>query len=60
VQILPTALLVKFAENMFGPLIVARLTGLVGAEKRAQLAQRLPILCPTGVCVELDPRHART
>lgn len=57
-KLLPTPLLAKMAERVFGPLLAARIAGLVEASRGAEIAGRLTSAFLADVAAELDPRRA--
>lgn len=58
-RLLPAAPLAKIAEKAFGPLLCARIAGLVDPERAVDIAARLPAPFLADVAAELDPRRAR-
>lgn len=58
-RLLPSAVLAKIAEAVFGPLLCARIAGLIDPVKAAEVAKRLSPVFLADVAVELDPRRAR-
>ncbi|NIH85212.1 hypothetical protein [Amycolatopsis granulosa] len=58
-KLLPTPVLAKMAERVFGPLLAARIAGLVEASRGAEIAGRLSPSFLADVAAELDPRRAR-
>ncbi|MGQ0699997.1 MAG: hypothetical protein ACT4PZ_17350 [Panacagrimonas sp.] len=58
-KLLPAALNALIAEKVFGPLLCARVAGLIAPERAADLAQRLPVEFLADVTLEIDPRHVR-
>jgi len=57
-KLLPNPLLAKLAEKVFGPLLAARIAGLVDIGKGVDIAKRLPPAFLADVAAELDPRRA--
>jgi hypothetical protein len=57
-RLLPVALSASLGETVFGPLLSARLTGLLDPGRAAEMAARLPPPFLADVAVELDPRRA--
>lgn len=57
-RLLPSSLLAKLAEKAFGPLLSARIAGLVDAGRGVDIAKRLPPGFLADVAAELDPRRA--
>lgn len=56
---LPVFVIHWLAVHRLGPLIVARVAGLLSARKAAHIAQRLPAGFIAEVCAHIDPRYAR-
>ncbi|WP_199434255.1 hypothetical protein [Qaidamihabitans albus] len=57
-RLLPAAVLARIAEKVFGPLLCARIAGLVDASRGVEIASRLPPDFLADVAAELDPRRA--
>lgn len=57
-KLLPSAVLAKIAEAVFGPLLCARIAGLIDPVKAAEVAKRLSPAFLADVAAELDPRRA--
>lgn len=57
-RLLPSPLLAKMAEKVFGPLLSARIAGLVDAGRGVDIAKRLAPSFLADVAAELDPRRA--
>lgn len=55
----PVALTTFIAEHAFGPLLCARVAGLLDVRLAVQIAMRLPTTFVADLAVELDPRRAR-
>lgn len=56
-KLLPAPVLAKIAERVFGPLLCARVAGVIDPSKASEVAARLPVDFLTDVAVELDPRR---
>ncbi len=56
-KILPAAVAASLAERFFGPMLTARLAGLVDADRAVEIAARLPTPFLARVAAELDPRR---
>ncbi|GAA5108807.1 hypothetical protein [Haloechinothrix salitolerans] len=56
-KLLPSPVLAKIAERVFGPLLCARVAGAMDPSKASEVAARLPVNFLTDVAVELDPRQ---
>lgn len=57
-RLLPVALVAQMGEKAFGPVLSARITGLLDPDKAVEVAARLPDAFLADVAVELDPRRA--
>ena len=57
-RLLPVGLSASMGENVFGPLLSARLTGLLDPGRAAEMTSRLPAPFLADVAVEMDPRRA--
>nr|WP_166640742.1 hypothetical protein [Amycolatopsis sp. SID8362] len=57
-RLLPGAVLAKIAEKVFGPLLCARIAGLVDVSRGVDVAKRLHPRFLAEVAAELDPRRA--
>lgn len=57
-KLLPSPLLAKMAERVFGPLLSARIAGLVEVSRGVDIAKRLDPRFLADVAAELDPRRA--
>jgi AcrR family transcriptional regulator len=57
-RLLPSPVLAKMAEKVFGPLLSARIAGLVDVSRGVDIAKRLPPRFLADVAAELDPRRA--
>ncbi|PXY17596.1 hypothetical protein BAY59_35990 [Prauserella coralliicola] len=57
-RLLPAAVLAGIAEKAFGPLLAARMAGLVDAGRGVEIAGRLSPAFLADVAAELDPRRA--
>ncbi|WP_328606719.1 hypothetical protein OG943_43640 [Amycolatopsis sp. NBC_00345] len=57
-RLLPAPLIAKIAEKVFGPLLCARIAGLVDVSRGVDVAKRLPPRFLAEVAAELDPRRA--
>jgi hypothetical protein len=57
-RLLPAPLLAKMAEVVFGPLLSARIAGLVDPGRGVEIARRLSSGFLADVAAELDPRRA--
>ena len=58
-RIIPSPIAARIAEWALGPLLSARVTGLLDPSKAVDLAKRLPATFLADIAVELDPRRAR-
>jgi hypothetical protein len=57
-RLLPVGLSASMGETVFGPLLSARLTGLLEPGRAADMASKLPAPFLADVAVEMDPRRA--
>ncbi|MCC6622282.1 MAG: hypothetical protein IT385_13550 [Deltaproteobacteria bacterium] len=57
-KLLPVALLATIARRVFGPLLSARMAGLIDPERAAGIAARLPTSFLADVARLIDPRRA--
>ncbi|MGH2868079.1 MAG: hypothetical protein ACRDNK_11010 [Solirubrobacteraceae bacterium] len=57
-KLLPVGLTATIAQRAFGPLLAARMTGLLEPSRAVEIAAKLPIGFLTDVAIELDPRRA--
>ncbi|MEV6877624.1 hypothetical protein [Amycolatopsis sp. NPDC051128] len=57
-RLLPGGVLAKIAEKVFGPLLCARIAGLVDVSRGVDVAKRLTPRFLAEVAAELDPRRA--
>jgi hypothetical protein len=57
-KLLPPAVSATIGERAFGPLLSARLTGLLDPGRAVDVASRLPAPFLADVAIELDPRRA--
>jgi hypothetical protein len=57
-RLLPTGVLAAIAEHAFGPVLAARIAGLLEPGRAADVAAKLPTPFLAEVAVHLDPRRA--
>jgi hypothetical protein len=57
-RLLPVGLVASLSENTFGPILSARIAGLMEPERADQVSQRLPTRFVADIAIELDPRRA--
>ena len=57
-RLLPVALVASLSENTFGPILSARIAGLMDPERADQVGQRLPTRFVADIAIELDPRRS--
>lgn len=57
-RLIPTKLAALIGERAFGPLLCARLTGLLEPSRAVDVAAKLPTAFLTDLAVQLDPRRA--
>jgi hypothetical protein len=58
-RLLPAAITALIAEKALGPLLCAKIAGLLQPERAVEIARRLNTNYLADVCLELDPRSAR-
>ncbi|MEQ1440284.1 hypothetical protein AAG565_13070 [Fontimonas sp. SYSU GA230001] len=58
-KLLPAPIAALIAEKALGPLLCARVAGLLPPERAVDIAKRLHTRFLADVCLELDPRHVR-
>ena len=56
-RLLPVSLVASLSENTFGPILSARIAGLMEPERADQVSQRLPTRFLADIAIELDPRR---
>lgn len=56
-RLLPVGLVAQMGERIFGPVIAARIAGLLDPDRAVELAARLPVSFLADVACELDPRR---
>ena len=56
-RILPAGLTATIAERIFGPMLAARIAGLVEVDRAVDIASRLSVPFLADVATELDPRR---
>jgi len=57
-RLLPASLVAKMSELVFGPMLSARIAGLMPPDRAVDVATRLKTKFLADVCVQLDPRSA--
>ena len=57
-KLLPASLVAKMSELVFGPMLSARVAGLMDPAKAIEVASKLKTRFLADVCVEMDPRSA--
>jgi len=57
-RLLPTGAIAAIAEHAFGPVLAARIAGLLDPDRAADVAGKLPTPFLAQVAVHLDPRRA--
>jgi hypothetical protein len=58
-KLVPAQISAAVAQRAMGPLLCARLAGLVDAGKAVEIARHLPPLFLTEVAIQVDPRRAK-
>jgi hypothetical protein len=57
-KLLPVGLVASLGQNTFGPMLSARITGLLEPDRAVEVAARLPTDFLADAAIELDPRRA--
>jgi hypothetical protein len=57
-RLLPASLVAKMSELVFGPVLSARISGLMPPDRAIEVALKLRGRFLADVCIELDPRNA--
>ncbi len=57
-KLLPAAVTALIAEKALGPLLCARIAGLLEPQRAVEIARRLNVRYLADLCLELDPRSA--
>ena len=57
-RLLPASLVAKMSELVFGPMLSARISGLMPPDRAVEVALKLRGKFLADVCIELDPRNA--
>ena len=57
-RLLPVALVAGLAEHTLGPMVAARVAGMLDPERADQVGNRLPTPFVADIATELDPRRA--
>jgi hypothetical protein len=57
-RLLPVSLVAGLSENTFGPILSARIAGLLEPDRADQVGRRLPTRFVADIAIELDPRRA--
>lgn len=57
-RLLPASLVAKLSEAVFGPMLSARVAGLMPPDRAVEVASKLRPKFMADVCVQLDPRSA--
>ena len=57
-RLLPASLVARMSELVFGPMLSARMAGLMPPDRAVDVATRLRAKFLADVCIELDPRSA--
>jgi hypothetical protein len=58
-KLLPVGVTATIGQHAFGPVLSARITGLLDPQRAVEIADRMPIPFLADVAIELDPRRAR-
>src|SRR5579884_3252370 len=57
-RLLPAGLVASLGQGTFGPMLSARIAGLLEADRAVEIAAKMPTAFLADVAVELDPRRA--
>lgn len=57
-KLLPAALVASLGQRTFGPMLSARIAGLLDPERAVEIAGKMPTEFLAEIAVELDPRRA--
>ncbi len=57
-RLLPIRVVATIGERAFGPLLAARIAGLLDPDRAVEMAETMPVPFLADVAVELDPRRA--
>jgi hypothetical protein len=57
-RLLPVTLVAKMSEMVFGPMLSARVSGLMAPDRAIEVAGKLHVKFLADVCVDMDPRSA--
>jgi hypothetical protein len=57
-RLLPVSLVASLAQNTFGPVLAARIAGLLDPERADEVGANLPTEFVADIAIELDPRRA--
>jgi len=57
-RVLPVSLVASLAQNPFGPVLAARIAGLLEPERADEVGASLPTAFVADIATELDPRRA--
>jgi len=58
-KLIPISLIAAIGEKFYGPLLCARVTGLMQPDRAAEVAGKLPATFLADLSIELDPRSAK-
>ncbi|HUR39671.1 MAG TPA: hypothetical protein VM240_00735 [Verrucomicrobiae bacterium] len=59
-KLLPASLIAKMSERVFGPMLSARVSGVMDPQRAVEIAGGLKTAFLADVCVQMDPRSAST
>jgi hypothetical protein len=57
-RLLPVGLVATIGQRAFGPMLSARVAGMLDPDRAVEMAARLPIAFLADIAVEIDPRRA--
>jgi hypothetical protein len=58
-KLLPIALVAAIAERAFGPILAARMAGLIEPSRAVEVAVRVPVAFLADIAAEIDPRRTK-
>jgi hypothetical protein len=58
-RLLPVGLVATLGEGAFGPVLSARIAGLLEPSRAVEMAEKLPISFLADIAIDIDPRRAR-
>jgi hypothetical protein len=58
-RLLPVGLVATLGERAFGPVLSARIAGLLEPSRAVEMAEKLPITFLADIAIDIDPRRAK-